>query len=183
MNSARYPSSSRFLHWLMAAALAANFILGASVHEMDLSPQKLQWLAWHKWAGMTLLALVSLRLINRLIFPPPAPEPAPAWQLYIARLTHFALYLLMFAIPVSGWLVSSAAGIPVIYLGLWELPQLLPKNLPWLDTLKEIHEILNQTLLLLVILHVMAALKHHYIDRDRTLMRMLPGLEKQEKRP
>lgn len=173
-----YPPSSRFLHWLMAAALVANFALGASVHEMELSPQKLQLLTWHKWAGISLLALVSLRLLNRLFFPPPAPEPGPVWQTRAAGLVHVLLYALMFAIPVSGWLISSAAGIPVVYLGVWELPALLPKNILWVDTLKDVHEALNQSLLMLVILHVAAALKHHFIDHDRSLIRLLPRLDK-----
>jgi cytochrome b561 len=176
--SVSYPASSRILHWLMALALTANFILGISVHEMDLSPQKLQWLTWHKWAGMTLLGLVSLRLLNRLLFPPPEAEPGPAWQLRLARLVHVLMYLLMFAIPLSGWMTSSAAGIPVVYLGMWELPQLLPKNLAWLDALKEFHEWLNQALLMLVVVHILAVLKHHFIDRDHTLVRMLPSREK-----
>jgi cytochrome b561 len=178
MESSPYRTSSILLHWLMAIALVANFALGVSVHEMDLSPMKLKMLAWHKWAGMTLLALVTLRLINRLVFPPPPPEPAPRWQQHAASLAHAALYVLMFAIPVSGWLVTSAAGIPVIYLNLWELPQLLPKNLEWADQLKEVHEALNQALLALVIVHVLAAIKHHVVDRDSTLIRMLPFLEK-----
>lgn len=173
-----YPASSRWLHWLMAAALIANFALGTSVHEMQLSPQKLQLLAWHKWAGISLLGLVSLRLFNRLVFPRPAPLPAPRWQQRAAIGVHALIYVLMFAIPLSGWLVSSAAGISVVYLGMWELPALLPKNLAWVDTLKELHEILNQSLLVLVMLHVAAALKHHIIDRDRSLIRMLPFLEK-----
>jgi cytochrome b561 len=173
-----YPLPGRFLHWLMALALAANFMLGTSISAMQLSPQKLQLLAWHKWAGITLLGLVSLRLLNRLAFPPPAPEPGPAWQRRAAALVHTALYVLMFAIPFSGWLVSSAAGISVVYLGVWELPQLLPKNIEWVDTLKGVHEALNQTLLTLVVLHVAAAMKHHFIDHDRSLIRMLPSLEK-----
>lgn len=178
MRNPTYPFSSRLIHWLMALGLVANFILGTSVHEMSLSPQKLQWLAWHKWAGITLLGLVSLRLLNRLFYSPPKPEPAPAWQVRAASAAHLLMYALMFAIPISGWAVSSAAGIPVVYFGLWELPQLMPKNLAWLDAMKEIHEALNQALLALVLLHVIAALKHHFIDRDRTLARMLPSLEK-----
>lgn len=173
-----YPCSSRFLHWLMALALAANFALGTSVQGMSLSPQKLQMLAWHKWGGITLLALVSLRLLNRLILKPPAPVPAPAWQVRAAAWVHAALYMLMFAIPVSGWMVSSAAGISVVYLGVWELPALLPKNLAWLDMLKLVHKTLNLSLLTLVILHVAAALKHHFINHDRSLIRMLPFLER-----
>lgn len=177
-NNQSYPLTSRWLHWLMAIVLAGNFALGASVHEMSLSPQKLQLLAWHKWAGITLLALVSLRLLNRLLLPPPKPLPGPDWQIRAAAVTHMLMYVLMFAIPISGWLVTSAAGIPVVYLGLLELPQLMPKNLAVLDSLKETHEFLNLSLLTLVTFHVLAALKHHFLDRDSTLVRMLPRLSK-----
>ncbi len=178
MFSTRYALPAIWLHWLMVAALGANILFGMSVADMPLSPLKLKLLAWHKWAGISLLALVTLRLSLRLIYTPPPPIPAPVWQLRTAALVHGTLYVLMFAIPLSGWLVTSAAGIPVIYFGIWELPQLMPKNPALLDSLKALHKTLNLTLLALVTLHGAAALKHHFIDRDRTLVRMLPFLEK-----
>ncbi len=169
-----YSPGARFFHWLMAALLLANFLFGLSLDDLPLGPAKLQRITWHKWTGITLLGLVSLRLIYRLLVKPPPPEPGPDWQLKISRLTHGALYFLMFAIPFSGWCLSSAAGIPVVYLNLWELPALLPKHKAWVDGLKELHLSLNISMAVLVSVHVLAALKHHILDRDMTLVRMLP---------
>jgi cytochrome b561 len=178
MNQLTYPPLSRFFHWLIALLLLINLLLGVSLGYMQLSPEKLQRITWHKWMGITILCLVTLRLINRLLSRMPPLEPAPRWQQTVAKLVHFALYLVMFAIPISGWCISSAAGIPVIYLNLWELPALLPKNRAWVDTLKEVHESLNITMVVLVSVHVLAALKHHLHDRDATLVRMLPILKR-----
>ncbi|MGA7180950.1 MAG: cytochrome b [Thiobacillaceae bacterium] len=173
-----YAPLSRFFHWLIAVFIVANFFFGLSLGELPLSPVKLQRITWHKWIGITILLLVSLRLINRLFSPPPLPEPAPNWQIRSSTLVHLAMYFLMFAIPFSGWCISSAAGIPVVYLNLWELPALLPKNKVWVDGLKELHESLNIAMAGLVLVHVVAAFKHHLIDRDMTLVRMLPILRR-----
>lgn len=177
-NRHAYTLTAIWLHWLMALALAANFALGVGMHELPISPQKLQLYSWHKWAGVTLFGLVTLRLIWRKIAPPPEPLPGPAWQIRAARTLHCALYLLMFAIPLSGWLMSSAAGFPVVYLGILPLPDLVSKNKLLFETFKEIHQALNFGLLFLVSIHVAAALKHHFVDRDATLVRMLPWLKK-----
>ena len=165
------------LHWVMALALAANFVLGLTMSDLPLSPQKLQFYSWHKWAGITLLGLVTLRLIWRSVVRPPPPLPAPVWQRRIAQFSHLLIYALMFAIPISGWLMSSAAGFTVNYLGVLPLPDLVSKNKQLFELLKEIHEILNFGLLTLVVLHTLAALKHHFIDRDAALSRMLPWLK------
>ena len=178
-NQARsYTQTAIGLHWLIALALAANFALGVGMHELPLSPQKLQLYAWHKWAGVTLFGLVTLRLIWRKVVPPPELLPAPAWQQFAARLLHNVLYILMFAIPLSGWLMSSAAGFPVVYLGVLPLPDLVPKNKELYDAFKKAHEALIFSLLLLVIVHTAAALKHHFIDHDATLTRILPWQKK-----
>jgi cytochrome b561 len=173
-----YTPLSRFFHWLVAAFIVVNFFFGLSLEDLPLSPQKLQRITWHKWIGITILLLVSLRLINRLFSMPPPLEPGPDWQVRSAKGIHIAMYVLMFAIPFSGWCLSSAAGIPVVYLNLWQLPALLPKNKAWVDGLKELHESLNIAMASLVLIHVLAALKHHFIDRDMTLVRMLPILKK-----
>ena len=165
------------LHWLMALGLAANFALGLTMSDLPLSPQKLQFYSWHKWAGITLLGLVTLRLIWRGFANPPALLSAPLWQLRAARLSHILMYVLMFAIPLSGWLMSSAGGFTVSYLGVFPLPNLVSKNKALFDLLKETHEILNFTLLGLVIVHILAALKHQFMDRNATLSRMLPWIK------
>ena len=178
MTGSAYTPIARFFHWLTAAFLLANFLFGLSLENLPLSPIKLQRIAWHKWTGITILGLVSMRLIYRLLVKPPPPEPGPEWQLKAARLVHGSLYFLMFAIPFSGWCLSSAAGIPVVYLSLWELPALLPKNKAWVDGLKGLHLGLNVSMAVLVSVHVLAALKHHITDRDLTLVRMLPILKR-----
>ena len=105
----------------------------------------------------------------------PAPELAvrmPAWQERIMQLTHLAFYLLMIAIPILGWLMSSAKGYTVNYFGLFELPDLVLKDKATGSLLKQIHEILANILIGLVALHVLAALKHHFWDKDGLLKRM-----------
>lgn len=171
-----YTPSAIALHWFMALALAANFVLGLTMSDLTLSPQKLQLYSWHKWAGITLLGLVTLRLIGRSLAISPAPLSTSIWQQRLAKFSHFLLYLLMFVIPISGWLMSSAAGFTVTYLGLLPLPDLVSKNKPLFELLKQTHETLNFALLTLVVIHTLAALKHHFIEKDATLSRMLPWL-------
>lgn len=181
-----YPVSSRLntytataiaFHWLMAMILTANFALGVTMSDLELSPQKLQFISWHKWTGITLLGLVTLRFLWRAFAERPPLLPSATWQRRIAKLSHFLMYLLMFAIPISGWVMSSAGGFTVTYLGLFPLPDLVAKDKQLFELLKEVHEILNFTLLGLVILHVLAVLKHQFIDRDATLARMVPWLK------
>jgi cytochrome b561 len=175
--AATYTPTAITLHWFMALALTANFVLGVTMGDLPLSPQKLQFFSWHKWTGITLLGLVTLRLIWRGLVSPPALLPASVWQQRTAIGLHILLYVLMFAIPISGWLMSSAAGVSVNYLGVLPLPDLVSKNKLLFNQLKEIHETLNYVMLGLVVVHVVAALKHHFQDRDATLARMLPWLK------
>ena len=165
------------LHWFMAAALAANFVLGLTMSDLTLSPQKLQFYSWHKWVGISLLALVTLRLIWRVLARPPVLLAASAWQHRAAQLSHLLMYLLMFAIPLSGWLMSSAGGFTVNYFGVLPLPDLVDKNKALFEQLKEVHEILNFSLLAVVVIHIVATLKHHFMDKDATLRRMLPWIK------
>jgi cytochrome b561 len=118
---------------------------------------------------------MSLRLVWRLSHrPPPLPPAMPAWQRRIATLAPWALYALLLAIPLSGWLYSSAVGVPTVYLGLWQLPDLVGKDKALAEALKLAHKALNFTLLALVVVHVAAAIKHHFVDRDGLLARMRP---------
>lgn len=174
-----YTKPAIALHWLIAVMILGGFALGLTMSDLAISPQKLRYYAWHKWSGITVLALVLLRTGWRLSHP--APEPVagtPRWQQRSAEAVHLALYALMLAIPLSGWLYSSASGYPVVYLGIkaLQLPDLVAKDKPLAELLKEVHEILNWTLAVLVSIHVGAALKHHLLDRDDTLRRMLPFL-------
>ena len=165
------------LHWLIAFAILATFALGLYMHELPLSPQKLKLYSWHKWAGVSIFLCVVLRLGWRLTHrPPELPVAMPGWQRMAAEATHVLLYLLMFAVPISGWLMSSAKGFQTVWFGVLPLPDLLDKNQQLGDLLKEVHEALNFGMAGLVLAHAGAALKHHVIDRDDVLARMLPFL-------
>jgi len=170
--TARYHGFAIALHWLMAVAIAALFSLGLYMTELELSPTKLKLYAWHKWLGVSVFMLLWLRLAVRLIKPPPPPLAAPPWQQRAARFAHIALYGLMLALPVSGWLMSSAAGFQTVWFGVLPLPDLVAKSRPLFEALKEVHEALGNLLALVVALHVAGALKHHFIERDATLARM-----------
>ena len=175
MNNGRYSLPAMLLHWLMAGLIFVTFPLGVYAHNLPFSPQKLQFISYHKWLGMTVLLLWGLRVLWRLTHrPPPLSVLMPAWQRWAAHTTHFLLYVLLFAVPLSGWLMSSAKGVPVVYFGIWHLPDLVHKNKELGDVLKEVHEGLNAGLLGLVALHLLAVLKHTLIESNHTLRRMLP---------
>lgn len=171
----RYSSTAKALHWLMALGLFGALGVGFYMTGLPLSPQKLQIYSWHKWAGVSLFLLVLLRFAWRLGHRPPAPVPMPAWQRFAAEGVHYLLYLLMFAIPLTGWLMSSAKGFQTVYFGVLPIPDLIGKDPDLGNLLKTVHVSLNFLLLALVAAHAGAALKHHFLDRDATLRRMLPG--------
>jgi cytochrome b561 len=161
-------------HWLLALLIALNFALGLYMHDLPLSPRRLVLFNWHKWAGVTILALSALRLVWRLTHPPPPDLPMPAWQRRAAHGLHQALYVLFFAVPLAGWGYSSATGFPVVWFGIVPLPDWVPVNKALAEALKAAHEVLAKLLALLVLGHVAAALKHHFVDRDGLLQRMRP---------
>lgn len=171
----RYTATAIALHWLIAALIVGGFTLGLSMVGLPLSRQKLQWYAWHKWIGITVFLLSCARLAWRWWHaPPPPPSMMPGWQVRAASFVHGLLYALVIVIPVTGWLYSSATGIQVVYLGLVPLPDLVPKDKALATVFRACHVSLNFTLLALVCVHVAAALKHHLVDRDSVLTRMLP---------
>lgn len=172
--SQRYSGPAIAAHWLIAVLILAAFPLGVYMHELPLSPNKLKLYSYHKWIGITVLLLFVPRILWRLTHRPPAALPMPAWQHRIAEGTHHLLYLLMFLVPLTGWLMSSAKGFQVVYFGVLPLPDLIGKSEALGDLFKEVHEALNWALLVLVGLHVAGALKHVIIDKDGTLRRMLP---------
>jgi len=174
-----YSRTAISLHWLMALLVFVTFPVGLVMHEMALSPDKLRMLSYHKWLGVTIFILVMVRLVWRAMHKPaPLEVSMPQWQRVAAKAVHVLLYALMFAIPLSGWLMSSAKGFQTVYLGILPLPDLLGKDKVLGDALSALHEVLNITLLLLVASHVAAAIKHHFIDRDETLIRMIPFLNR-----
>jgi cytochrome b561 len=171
----RYDRAAIALHWLTAALVLANLLLGLSMVPLPVSPRKLEWYIWHKSIGMTIFILTSLRIGWRVLHPHPDLVPMPLWQRRAAAASHALLYALLFVIPVSGWLYSSATGVQVVYLGIVPLPNLLPKDKALGDALRIVHLGLNSLLVAVVSLHVAAALKHHFVDRDCSLIRMLPN--------
>lgn len=172
----RYTKPAVFLHWLTALLIVFAFALGVTMVDIPgITPTKLKYFSWHKWLGVTVLALVSVRLLWRLTHPaPPYPDSMPAWQKSAAHGLHIALYVLMFAVPVSGYFYSLAAGVPVVYLGVLPLPVFIEANAEWKPILKQVHYALDMTLLAVVAVHVAAALKHLVVDRDGMFRRMLP---------
>jgi cytochrome b561 len=173
----RYSTTAILLHWLMSLLIIAAFILGTIMTDIPgITPTKLQYYAWHKWLGVTILGLVAFRLIWRLTHPIPAyTKPLPLWQERAAHIIHISLYVFMFTLPLTGSFYSLAAGIPVVYLNLFQLPVLIAPNATLKPILKETHEILSNGLLIAFVLHAAAALKHHFIDKDDILKRMLPS--------
>jgi cytochrome b561 len=170
---AQYTRTAVSLHWLMFVLMAAGFTVGAYMADLRVSPLKVRLFAYHKWIGVTVLGIAVLRLLWRLTHRPPPDEPMPRWQQLAAHSAHWLLYVLMIATPLAGWLYSSAAGFPVVYLKIWQLPDLVHKNEALAKVLVEVHGFLAWTLLWIVALHAAAALKHHFFDRDATLRRML----------
>lgn len=172
---ATYTAVAKLFHWGMALVIIGLLALGFVMTGLPLSPEKLQYYAWHKWAGVSIFMLVWLRLAWRLLNPPPAyPDSMSPLLQRLAHGGHALLYGLMIIIPLSGWLLSSAKGVQTVWFGVLPLPDLLEKDKAMGRLLHEVHEFLNFVLLFLLAGHVAAALKHHWMDRDDILKRMLP---------
>lgn len=173
--SAQYTGTAKVLHWLMALLIIGLFALGQYMSDLSMSPRKLQLYSWHKWVGVTVFFLLLVRIGWRITHQPPAlPEQMSKLQRITSHVGHTALYLLMIGIPISGWLMSSAKGYQTVWFGVLPIPDLLGKDKQLGDALAELHGALNSLLMFIVVIHVLAALKHHFIDRDNILRRMLP---------
>jgi len=171
----RYTLTAMALHWLLAIAIVAVFGVGLYMADLPRSPERLQLITWHKWAGIAILALSALRLLWRLAHRPPAALPVPAWQQRSAQAVHLAMYGLFFAVPLAGWAHSSAAGFPIMWFGVLPLPDFVPVDKALAHDFKELHEVFAWALTAMVALHVAVALKHQFIDRDGLMARMWPG--------
>ncbi len=168
----RYTPVAIVLHWLLALAIVGAFGVGLYMADLPLSPTKLKLFNWHKWAGVTILALSALRLLWRLGHRPPADVDMPAWQARLAHGVHGLLYLAFFAVPLTGWAMSSAKGFPVVWFGVLPLPDFVPKDHDLGELLEDVHAALAWGLALLALAHVAGALKHQFIDRDGLMARM-----------
>lgn len=169
----QYTRTAVALHWLVAGLIIAAVFLGWTMTSMAISPARLKAFNYHKWVGVTVLALAVFRLAWRLGHRPPPLLPMPRWQQLAAHGGHALLYLLMLVVPLSGWIYSNATGYPVVYLGKLPLPNLVGKDRALADTWQQIHVTLATALAVLVALHVLAALQHHFLHKDNTLRRMI----------
>ena len=176
----RYDAIAIAFHWLLALAIAGSFGVGLYMSDLPLSPLRLRLFNWHKWAGVTILAISAARLLWRLWRHPPALpaevlEAMPGWQRVSHHANHVALYALFFAVPLSGWAYSSASGLPVVWFGVLPLPDWVAVNKPLADALlKPLHQACAYALAGLVVVHVAATLKHQFVDRDGLFWRMWP---------
>lgn len=180
-SSARYHPLAVVLHWLLASMIVGTIVLGLYMTGLPFSMQRLRLFNWHKWIGITILALSLLRLGWRLRHPPP-PLPAsvveamPGWQRVAHSGTHRLLYVLFFVVPLLGWAYSSAYGFPVVLFGVLPLPDLWPVDKPLAENLlKPLHQAGAFALAGLALLHALAAIKHHFFDHDGLLDRMRLG--------
>ena len=172
----RYGSLSIGMHWLMLLVFIAVYA-AVSLHELypKGSEPRAALMTWHFMLGMLVFVLVWLRLAARISGPTPLIQPAlPRSQEVSSKLLHLALYLLMIGMPITGWLMLSAAGKPIPFFGL-QLPALIAENEELAHQIKELHEAVGNTGYFLIGLHVVAGLYHHYIKRDNTMTRILPA--------
>lgn len=176
----RYSLTAIVLHWVLGAALLGIFAVGLYMTDFPFSPIRLKLYNWHKWAGVTILVLSALRLLWRLTHRPPAlpgkiSKAMSAWQHWAHHGTHHALYALFFLVPLIGWAYSSASGFPIVVFGVLPLPDFVPVDKALAEMIKPFHELTAFALIGLAGLHIAAALKHQWIDRDGLINRMLPG--------
>jgi cytochrome b561 len=174
-----YTRTAIAIHWAIALLIVCGFGLGWIMTDIPgFTPAKLRYYSWHKWIGVTVFALAALRIVWRATHAaPPLPEGMAPWQRAAAHAVHALLYVLMIAVPVTGYLFSSAANVPVVYLGIVPLPRLIDPDPTLKVIFRTAHVFLNYGLAALVFAHVAGAVKHQFIDRDGLLSRMIPFIK------
>jgi cytochrome b561 len=173
--AASWNAPARFFHWLIALLIFAQLALGIAAVNWPLSPTKVNLFFWHKSIGMTILILAVLRLAWRFRNSVPAlPEDTPEWERLAARASHFLLYVAMLGLPVSGWVVSSASGIPFRIFWTIPLPAIVEVDKQTAEFATLVHHAFVYALLALLVVHIGAALRHHFIKHNDVLRRMLP---------
>src|SRR5271168_2872419 len=178
----RYSPLAQIFHWVIAGLIIVQFTLARLAEPLPLGVHKLALLARHKSVGMTILMLAVLRLLWRISHPaPPLPAGMTRWERAGAHATHWAFYVLLFAMPLTGWTMSSAKNYSVSWFGLFTWPNLISPDEHAFDLLRTTHVIMSDVLLAIAILHIVAALKHHFWNKDDVLVRMVP-FTKSEKR-
>lgn len=173
--SESFGSIAKFFHWLIFLMILCMLILGFIMSDMPNGPDKLKLYGIHKATGITILGLVLLRLVWKYMnISPELPDGMDAWQRLAAKASHVVLYVLMLAMPLSGWAMSSAAGFPVSVFGWFTMPSLISPNRELVDVFKEAHEVIGYLIIIISLTHGTAALLHHFYYKDNVLTRMLP---------
>ena len=174
-SSERYGSIAQLFHWTIVVLIIVQVVLAEQADDAGSLLAKAKILTTHKSVGMTVFMLAVLRLVWRFVSGAPASvTTAKVWQQRAATVMHWALYALILLTPLAGWLMSSAKSYSVSWFGLFTFPNLIAPDPARFDQLKELHETLAQSMVVLAMLHAAAALKHHFFDRDNVLRRMLP---------
>lgn len=176
----KYGFIAAALHWLIVVGIIAQYLLAEAGEDGEEgSAAAIEPMNIHNSLGITLLGLAVLRLLWRLLErTPKLPVHMRRYEVVLARAVHAAFYALLFAIPLSGWMITSLEGETLRYFGLFDLPALTSTGTESAEKLaEEVHEILFNVLVALALVHVIAALKHHFVDRDGVLRSMLPGRE------
>jgi cytochrome b561 len=179
----QYSRLMMVLHWVMALGILIAFGVGLYMVDIPgISPQKLRLFNWHKWMGVTLFILVGLRLIVKsMSHTPPYPEHWGSRSIRLVKLGHGTLYFLMFFVPLMGYFYSLAAGYPVVWFGVIKLPVLIDKNPELKEIFETLHELSAKLLVLIVLGHIVMAIKHHFINHEAMLGRMIPGFPSKTK--
>ena len=170
----RWGAVAQWLHWTIVLLIVVMAYLGLTMVELPNTPKKVEVYALHKSIGLAILALVVFRLLWRLYAGAPQPLPGPRWQRWLAHGTHFGLYVLLLAMPLSGWIANAASGFPLRWFGLFRVPQPIAADEALYDLTREVHEWLFWLLVLLALAHAFAAVWHHVFLGDATMSRMLP---------
>ncbi len=167
---------AKALHWLMLVLIVVQVSLGWAAELWRLSPTKLELFVWHKSTGILLLLLAVVRIGWRLMNPPPrSPAGLAGWERAAGVASHVVLYCLIVAIPLSGWVINSAANIPLNVFWLFPLPDITAPSKTLAELAARVHFGLFVTLSIVLCLHIGAALRHHYIRHNNVLVRMMPG--------
>lgn len=172
--ASHHGSLSKWLHWGIAFIVVGMLAAGFYMANTDSSPLRTNVSNLHKSFGILIILLMLLRLGWRFAnITPTLPRTMPQWEQIAARLVHYLFYIVLIAMPLSGWLMGSAAGRPPEFFGLFVLPSIAPESRALAGFFREIHGFIAWSLVILIALHVLAALKHHFLDKNDVLRRML----------
>lgn len=175
---AHYRAGPALLHWLTAALILVTVPLGALLGDMPRVQATFKYYSLHKWIGVVVFVLTCVRLFLRWRHPPPLPASMPLWQQRLSALVHALIYTLLLALPLVGWVASTAGGFPIVLFNVLPLPAPVDKTKELSDLLSGVHSVLAWSLVTLLALHLAAVLKHQFVDRDRLLARMVDGLRR-----